>query len=135
MVRVARLHRAAFLEQRRAREHRWRHREDRRSAACVITPLPNPPPQGGRERARARGEMMASTAAPPATTNASPSRPLPLAAALKDAVLSGAVAFGLFFFMIGLRTDQGSTGALEITTRFQTFAILVAAVVAGSFLR
>ncbi len=29
--------------------------------------------------------------------------------------------------MIGLRTEQGSTGALEITTRFQTFAILVAA--------
>src|SRR3954470_5743728 len=62
-------------------------------------------------------------------------RTLPLAAALKDAVLSGAVAFGLFFFMIGLRTEQGSTGALEITTRFQTFAILVAAVFVGSFLR
>jgi branched-chain amino acid transport system permease protein len=54
---------------------------------------------------------------------------------LKDAVLSGFVAFGLFFFMIGLRTEQGSTGALEITTRFQTFAILVAAVFVGSFLR
>jgi branched-chain amino acid transport system permease protein len=63
------------------------------------------------------------------------SRTLPVAAALKDAVLSGFVAFGLFFFMIGLRTEQGSTGALEITTRFQTFAIMVAAVVAGSFLR
>src|SRR3954469_15960218 len=62
-------------------------------------------------------------------------RTLPLAAALKDAVLSGAVAFGLFFFMIGLRTEQGSTGALEITTRWQTFAILVAVVFAGSFLR
>ncbi len=63
------------------------------------------------------------------------SRPLPLAAALKDATLSGAVAFGLFFFMIGLRTEQGSTGALEITTRFQTFAIMVALVFVGSFLR
>src|SRR3954452_9179903 len=62
-------------------------------------------------------------------------RTLPLAAALKDAVLSGAVAFGLFFFMIGLRTEQGSTGALEITTRLQTFALLVAAVFVGSFLR
>src|SRR5690242_9050722 len=68
-------------------------------------------------------------------TTATPSRTLPLAAALKDAVLSGLVAFGLFFFMIGLRTEQGSTGALEITTRFQTFAILVAAVAVGSFLR
>src|SRR6478735_7454952 len=69
------------------------------------------------------------------TTDARLSRTLPLAAALKDAVLSGAVAFGLFFFMIGLRTEQGSTGALEITTRFQSFAILVAVVFAGSFLR
>ena len=60
---------------------------------------------------------------------------LPFAAALKDATLSGLVAFGLFFFMIGLRTEQGSTGALEITTRFQSFAILVAVVFAGSFLR
>jgi branched-chain amino acid transport system permease protein len=60
---------------------------------------------------------------------------LPFAAALKDATLSGLVAFGLFFFMIGLRTEQGSTGALEITTRFETLAILVAAVFAGSFLR
>src|SRR6187401_3025066 len=70
-----------------------------------------------------------------ATAAATPSRTLPLGAALQDAVLSGAVAFGLFFFMIGLRTEQGSTGALEITTRFQTFAILVAVVFAGSFLR
>src|SRR6478752_5961219 len=69
------------------------------------------------------------------TTDARASRTPPLAAALKDAVLSGLVAFGLFFFMIGLRTEQGSTGALEITTRFQTFAILVAAVFVGSFLR
>ena len=72
---------------------------------------------------------------PVATTVVPPPRTLPIAAALKDAVLSGVVAFGLFFFMIGLRTEQGSTGALEITTRFQTFAILVAAVFAGSFVR
>src|SRR3954468_14252033 len=70
-----------------------------------------------------------------ATRTATSSRAVPLAAALKDAVLSGVVAFGLFFFMIGIRTEQGSTGALEITTRFQTFAILVAAVFVGSFLR
>ncbi len=61
------------------------------------------------------------------------SRNLPLA--LKDATLAGLVAFGLFFFMIGLRTDQGPTGALQISTRFQTFAIIVAAVFAGVFLR
>src|ERR1044071_1367007 len=68
-------------------------------------------------------------------TSGAPPLTLPLATALKDAVLSGLVAFGLFFFMIGLRTEQGSTGALEITTRFQTFAILVAAVFVGSLLR
>ncbi|MCX7311406.1 MAG: high-affinity branched-chain amino acid ABC transporter permease LivM [Alphaproteobacteria bacterium] len=55
--------------------------------------------------------------------------------ALKDATLSGFVAFGLFFFLIGLRSEQGSTGALEISTRFQTLALLVAAVFAGTFLR
>ena len=72
---------------------------------------------------------------PVSNAAATPSRTLPLAAALKDATLSGLVAFGLFFFMIGLRTEQGPSGALEITTRFQTFAILVAVVFAGSFLR
>ena len=61
------------------------------------------------------------------------SRNLPLA--LKDATLASLVAFGLFFFMIGLRTDQGPTGALEISTRFQVFAVIVAVVFAGSFLR
>jgi branched-chain amino acid transport system permease protein len=60
---------------------------------------------------------------------------LPLALALKDATLAALVAFGLFFFMIGLRTEQGSTGALEIGTRFQTFAIMVAVVFVGAFLR
>jgi branched-chain amino acid transport system permease protein len=58
-----------------------------------------------------------------------------LALALKDATLSGLVAFGLFFFMIGIRTDTGSGGGLEIVPRFQTFAIVVAVVFAGSFLR
>jgi branched-chain amino acid transport system permease protein len=60
---------------------------------------------------------------------------LPLAAALKDATLSALIAFGLFFFMIGLRTEQGPSGALEITTRLQLFAIMVAVVFVGSFLR
>src|SRR4029078_11309754 len=66
--------------------------------------------------------------------NEAPSSPtLPLAAALKDAVLSALVAFGLFFFMIGLRAEQGLGGALEITTRFRGFAILVALVFVGAF--
>src|SRR4029077_11750281 len=74
--------------------------------------------------------------ADPVSNQAAPSPPtLPLLAALKDATLAALVAFGLFFFMIGLRTEQGLTGALEITTRFETFAILVGAVFVGSFLR
>ena len=60
---------------------------------------------------------------------------LPIAAALKDATLAALVAFGLFAFLIGLRTDQGATGALEITTRLSTLAILVGAVFVGSFAR
>jgi branched-chain amino acid transport system permease protein len=58
-----------------------------------------------------------------------------VALALKDATIAGFVAFGLFFFLIGLRAEQGLTGALEITTRFETFAILVAVVFAGTFAR
>jgi branched-chain amino acid transport system permease protein len=69
-------------------------------------------------------------------TDAAPSlRTLPLALALKDATIAGFVAFGLFFFLIGLRAEQGLTGALEITTRLQTFAVLVAVVFAGTFAR
>ena len=60
---------------------------------------------------------------------------LPLAAALKDAAFAALVAFGLFFFMIGLHTDQGPTGALVVTTRFESLAILVGAVFIGSFAR
>ena len=55
--------------------------------------------------------------------------------ALKDGALSALIAFGLFFFMIGLRAEQGLTGALEITTRFEALAIIVALVFTGSFLR
>jgi len=55
--------------------------------------------------------------------------------ALKDAVLAALVAFGLFFFLIGLRSEQGPSGALEVTTRFPELAALVGAVFAGAFLR
>jgi branched-chain amino acid transport system permease protein len=55
--------------------------------------------------------------------------------ALKDGALSALIAFGLFFFMIGLRAEQGLTGALEITPRLQSLAIIVALVFTGSFLR
>jgi branched-chain amino acid transport system permease protein len=58
-----------------------------------------------------------------------------IVAALKQAAVAAAIAFGLFFFLIGIRTDQGPTGALIIWTRFDTLAIMVAAVFTGSFVR
>ncbi len=60
---------------------------------------------------------------------------LPLAVALKDAGLAALVAFGLFFFLIGLHTDQGPTGALVVTPRWTQLAIIVAAVFLGAFAR
>jgi branched-chain amino acid transport system permease protein len=62
------------------------------------------------------------------------SRPF-LAAALKEAVTAALVAFGLFFFLIGLHTDQGPTGALVVTTRWGEFAIIVGGVFAGALAR
>jgi branched-chain amino acid transport system permease protein len=60
---------------------------------------------------------------------------LPFAGALKDAALAALIAFGLFLFPIGLRTEQGPTGALELTGRLDTLAFFVGAVFAGAFAR
>ncbi len=51
---------------------------------------------------------------------------------LKRAALSALVAFALFFFMIGVRTDAGSDGSLTWWTRFDDLAIIVAIVFVGS---
>lgn len=67
--------------------------------------------------------------------HAASAKTLPAAEALKDAAQATLIALGLFFFLIGLRTDQGPTGALQITTRFPTLAIMMAAVFAGALLR
>jgi branched-chain amino acid transport system permease protein len=56
-------------------------------------------------------------------------------AAAKEAAISALVALGLFVLLIGVRTDQGPTGALVITTRFGALAAIVAAVFVGAFLR
>jgi branched-chain amino acid transport system permease protein len=64
-----------------------------------------------------------------------PSKPPALIAAAKDAALSALVAFGLFVTLIGIRTDQGPTGALAIATRFGALAAIVAAVFAAAFIR
>jgi branched-chain amino acid transport system permease protein len=73
------------------------------------------------------------------TPAAGASRPaterLEFLAAAKEAAIAAAVAFGLFALLIGIRTDQGPTGALVITTRFGTLAAILAAVFVGAFLR
>ena len=60
---------------------------------------------------------------------------MPVAAALKDAVLAALVALGLFGLMVGLHAVQGPTGALTVTTRLDTLAILVGVTFAGAFAR
>jgi branched-chain amino acid transport system permease protein len=57
-----------------------------------------------------------------------------LLAALKEAVIAAAVAFGLFALLIGVRTEQGPTGALIITTRFGPLAAFVATAFVGRFI-
>jgi branched-chain amino acid transport system permease protein len=66
---------------------------------------------------------------------ADPPPPSRFVEALKSATLSAVVAFGLFSLIIGIRTDQGSTGALVIWTRFDDLTAMVAVVFIGSFLR
>ena len=58
-----------------------------------------------------------------------------LPAACKSAVISALIAFGLFGLIVGVRTDQGPTGALIILPRYDDALWLVAAVFVGSFLR
>jgi branched-chain amino acid transport system permease protein len=53
------------------------------------------------------------------------------AGALKDAALAAFVAFGLFSLMLGLRTETGPTGRLEILPRPGLLAIAVAVVFTG----
>ena len=60
---------------------------------------------------------------------------LDLPAAVKEAAIAALVAFGLFVLMIGIRTDQGPTGALVLTTRFGALAAIVAAVFVAALLR
>jgi branched-chain amino acid transport system permease protein len=63
------------------------------------------------------------------------SQPHAIVAAAKEAALSALIAFGLFVTLIGVRTDQGPTGALILTTRFGALAAIVAVVFVGAFLR
>jgi branched-chain amino acid transport system permease protein len=51
---------------------------------------------------------------------------------LKKALLSALVAIGLFWLMIGVRTETGADGQLTYWTRFGDLAAIVAAVFGGS---
>jgi branched-chain amino acid transport system permease protein len=60
---------------------------------------------------------------------------LDVLAAVKEAAIAALVALGLFVLMIGIRTEQGPTGALVFTTRFGALAEIVAAVFVASLVR
>jgi branched-chain amino acid transport system permease protein len=60
---------------------------------------------------------------------------LDMPGALKSAGLAALIAFGLFSLLIGLRTDQGPTGALVLTARPQALAIVVVAAFVGGLVR
>jgi branched-chain amino acid transport system permease protein len=58
-----------------------------------------------------------------------------LTAAFKHGLFAALVAFGLFALLIGIRTDQGPTGALILNERFGLLGTLVAIAFVGAFLR
>ncbi len=62
-------------------------------------------------------------------------RRLNILTALKRALLSALIAFGLFALLIGIRTVTGPTGALELHGRPEALAIIVGLVFAGAFVR
>jgi len=53
--------------------------------------------------------------------------------ALKDAAIAAVVAFGLFSLIVGLRTEQGSTGQLVLFSRPELLFALVGVVFASRF--
>ena len=77
---------------------------------------------------------MSEPAAPPREAEPADKR-LDVLAAIKEAAIAALVAFGLFVLLIGIRTEQGPTGALIFTTRFGLLAEIVAAVFVGRLLR
>jgi branched-chain amino acid transport system permease protein len=65
----------------------------------------------------------------------STARRLDFITALKRALLSALIAFGLFSLLIGIRTKTGPAGALVLEGRPEALAIIVGLVFAGAFVR
>jgi branched-chain amino acid transport system permease protein len=63
-----------------------------------------------------------------------PDRSLKVAVALKAAVVAALVALGLFSLLVGVRTDQGPTGALVLSARPGAVATLTAMAFVGGLL-
>jgi branched-chain amino acid transport system permease protein len=63
-----------------------------------------------------------------------PDRLLKIAVALKAAVAAALVALGLFSLLVGVRTDQGPTGALVLSARPGALATLTAIAFVGGLL-
>jgi branched-chain amino acid transport system permease protein len=57
-----------------------------------------------------------------------------IAAAVKDALLSGLVALALFGPLIGLRTEQNMRNELVVQSRWGLLATIIAIIVIGRFL-
>lgn len=70
--------------------------------------------------------------APAAQTSARPSE---LVGALRSGALFAVVAFGLFSLLIGIRTDQGPTGALELEPRLMLLGAIIGIAFVGGFVR
>ncbi len=58
---------------------------------------------------------------------------LDLAAALKDSVLAALLALGLFGLVVGIRTETGPVGALELFPRIGLLAAIVGVIFLGRF--
>jgi branched-chain amino acid transport system permease protein len=56
------------------------------------------------------------------------------AKAIQEAIFAGAIAFGLFVLMIGIKTDQNIRNELVLVPRWGLLAIVVALVAVGRFL-
>lgn len=58
----------------------------------------------------------------------------PIQRGIREACYAGVISFGLFFLLIGVKTDQNIRNELILVQRWGTLAVIVALVMAGRFL-